>query len=51
MHKQSKKNYLLNDMLEKSDFRILRCLFWDEGVVLEQNYTRIIKSYLLQAIF
>ena len=55
MHKQSKINCLLNDMREQSNFRILRCLFQDEGVVLEQINTSmtsiIIKSYLMGAIF
>ena len=37
MHKQSQINCLLNDMREQSNFRILRCLFRDEGVVLEQK--------------
>ena len=52
MHKQSK----MNDMLEQSNFQILRCLFRDDGVVLEQKNTSMtpikIKSYLpLGAIF
>ena len=47
--------FILNDMLEQSNFRILRCLFRDGGVVLEQKVTPKtpikIKSYLLGAIF
>ena len=47
--------FILNDMLEQSNFRILRCLFRDGEVVLEQKVTPMIpikmKNYLLGAIF
>ena len=43
------KNCLLNDILEQSNFRILRGSFRDEGFVLEQKNTSMtpnkIKSY------
>ena len=38
-------------MKKQSNFRIVRCLFRDEGVVLEQKYTSMTPIIYFQAVF